>query len=244
VDGQPVGLGHIASDEVRAALHQICDKSDVAGQPVKAGNQQGSAALPTLFKSGQELRPVRVPASALDLGELGHELASVDLAGDGLTLRVKAQPARALAVGRNTVVGNEINHGSASIVAPVARQLPFVQTLNVGLDLYRRVAMRTLGSQKRRTLRRMPYKIEWIGTVALGISTEGGRSLAFSLEDGQQVPPEFKVGDPVKIVNFPEHPSVIAMGMGNEGYYEFTHIPTGIVLHTLHRNDMYKVEEK
>ena len=45
------------------------------------------------------LRPVRVPASALDLGELGHELAAVDLAGDGLTLRVKAQPARALAVG-------------------------------------------------------------------------------------------------------------------------------------------------
>jgi hypothetical protein len=46
-----------------------------------------------------------VPASALDLGELGHELAAVDLAGDSLTLRVKAQP--------------------------------FVQILNVGLDLYR-----------------------------------------------------------------------------------------------------------
>jgi hypothetical protein len=77
-----------------------------------------------------------VPASALDLGELGHELATVDLAGDGLTLRVKAQPARALAVGRNTVIGNEISHVSASIVAPLARQLPFVQILNVGLDLY------------------------------------------------------------------------------------------------------------
>jgi hypothetical protein len=77
-----------------------------------------------------------VSASALDLGELGHELAAVDLAGDGLTLRVKAQPARALAVGRNTVIGNEISHGSASIVAPLARQLPFVQILNVGLDLY------------------------------------------------------------------------------------------------------------
>jgi hypothetical protein len=35
VDGQPVGLGHIASDEVRAALHQVGDESDVAGQPVK-----------------------------------------------------------------------------------------------------------------------------------------------------------------------------------------------------------------
>jgi hypothetical protein len=77
-----------------------------------------------------------VSASALDLGELGYELATVDLAGDGLTLRVKAQPARALAVGRNTVIRNEMSHGSASIVAPVARQLPFVQILNVGLDLY------------------------------------------------------------------------------------------------------------
>jgi hypothetical protein len=91
---------------------------------------------------------------------------------------------------------------------------------------------------------RMPYKIDWIGTVALGISTEEGRLLAFSLEDGQQVPPEFKVGDPVKIVNHPEHPSVIAMGMENEGYYEFTHIPTGTVFITQHRNDMYKIDEK
>jgi hypothetical protein len=78
-----------------------------------------------------------VPPSALDLSELGHELAAVDLASDGLTLRVKAQPARALAVGRNTVIGNEISHGSASIVGPVARQLPFVQILYVGLDLYK-----------------------------------------------------------------------------------------------------------
>ena len=62
----------------------------------------------------------------------------------------------------------------------------------------------------------MPYKIEWIGTVALGISTEGGRPLEFALEGGQQVPNEFKVGDSVKIVNCPEHPSVIAMGMENE----------------------------
>jgi len=136
VDGQPVGLGHIASNEVRAALHQVGNEGNVTGQPVKAGNQQGSAALPALLKGGKQLGPVRVPPSALDLGELGHELATVDLAGDGLTLRVKAQPARALAVGRNTVIGNEISHGSASIVAAVPRQLPFVQILNLGLDLY------------------------------------------------------------------------------------------------------------
>ncbi len=53
VDGQPVGLGHIASDEVRAALHQVGNESDVAGQPVKTSNQQGSAALPALLKGGK-----------------------------------------------------------------------------------------------------------------------------------------------------------------------------------------------
>jgi hypothetical protein len=90
----------------------------------------------------------------------------------------------------------------------------------------------------------MAYKIEWIGTVALGIETEGGRSLAFSLEDGQVVPPEFKIGDPVEIANRPNHPSIAAMGMENGGYYEFTHIPTGKVFRTWHRADMYKVEGK
>ena len=90
---------------------------------------------------------------------------------------------------------------------------------NIGLSCRCRRQRRPSGQ---RILRRMPYKIEWIGTVALGVSTEGGQSLAFSLADGQQVPPEFKVGDPVKIVNYPEHPSVVAMGMENVGYYEFT----------------------
>jgi len=77
----------------------------------------GSAALPALFKGGQELRPVRVPVSALNLGELGHELAAVELA-----------------VGRNTVIGNEISHGSDSIGASVAHQLPFVHILNALLQ--------------------------------------------------------------------------------------------------------------
>ena len=125
VDGQPVGLGHIAGDEVGTALHQIGDEGDVTGQPVKAGNQQGSAALPALLKGGKQLRPVRVPASALDLGELGHELAAVDLAGDGLTLRVKAQPARAQAVGGDAVIGDETGQESGH-----------VQILNAGLKLY------------------------------------------------------------------------------------------------------------
>ena len=30
----------------------------------------------------------------------------------------------------------------------------------------------------------MSYKIDWIGAVAIGVQTEGGRELAFSLEEG------------------------------------------------------------
>lgn len=88
----------------------------------------------------------------------------------------------------------------------------------------------------------MAYTIDWIGTVAIGVLTEGGRSLAFSLEDGQQVPAEFKEGDDVKIMNHPEDPVVLAMGLENGGYYEITHIKSGVVLRTWHRADMYKVE--
>ena len=125
VNGQPVGLGHIAGNEVGPALHQIGDEGHVAGEPVKAGDQQGRAALAALIERGQELRPVRVPPSALDLGELSHELAAVDLAGDGLTLRVKAEAARALAIRGNAVIGDK-----------TGRRSGHVQILNGGLDLY------------------------------------------------------------------------------------------------------------
>lgn len=88
----------------------------------------------------------------------------------------------------------------------------------------------------------MAYQIAWIGTVALGIETEGGRSLAFSIEDNQQVPVEFKEGDSVEITNRPDHPATLAMGLESQGYYEIKHIRTGTILRTWHRADMYKVE--
>jgi hypothetical protein len=90
----------------------------------------------------------------------------------------------------------------------------------------------------------MRYKIDWVGTVALGVETEGGRSLAFSLEDDQRIPSEFRVGDLVEITNYPDHPSVAAMGMESAGHYEFRHISSGKVFRTWHRADMYKVEDK
>jgi hypothetical protein len=87
----------------------------------------------------------------------------------------------------------------------------------------------------------MAYKVAWVGSVALGVETETGRELAFSLEENQQIPAEFKEGDAVDITNHPDHPSVATMGMESGGYYEITHIPTGTVFRTWHRADAYKV---
>ena len=58
--------------------------------------------------SAAKLRPVDVPASAFDLGIFGDQLAAADMRANSLTLRVEAQAAGALAVGRNPVVGDEI----------------------------------------------------------------------------------------------------------------------------------------
>jgi hypothetical protein len=88
----------------------------------------------------------------------------------------------------------------------------------------------------------MSYRIDWIGTVALGVVTGGGRPLAFSLEDGQTVPPEFREGDEVQIANHPEEPVLLAMGFENNGFYEIKHVKSGATLRTMHRADMYKVE--
>jgi hypothetical protein len=78
------------------------------------------------------------------------------------------------------------------------------------------------------------YTIEWIGTVALGVLLDGEPRFALVLEDGQQVPAEFRVGDEVRIVNRPADPASIAMGL-NYGYYEVTHVRSGTVLRIMHR---------
>lgn len=75
----------------------------------------------------------------------------------------------------------------------------------------------------------MSYRIDWVGEVALGVRTEGGRPIAFSLEEGQIVPSEFKVGDEVDIQNHPAHPAKVEMGM-NDGYYDIIHLASKKVL--------------
>ena len=88
----------------------------------------------------------------------------------------------------------------------------------------------------------MAYKIDWVGTVAIGLETPGGKPITLSLEEDQHVPPEFKVGDAVEVSNHPDHPANLAMGFENGGYYEIIHVDTGTVLRTRHRADMYKTK--
>jgi hypothetical protein len=87
----------------------------------------------------------------------------------------------------------------------------------------------------------MSYKIDWIGAVAIGVQTDGGRELAFSLEEGQHVQTEFKVGDDIQIVNHPARPASMEMGL-DWGYYEVTHCRSGKVLKTWHRADAFHVK--
>jgi len=78
------------------------------------------------------------------------------------------------------------------------------------------------------------YTVDWIGTIALGVLQDGKPRFALVLEDGQEVPPEFKVGDELRIVNHPADPAMVAMGM-NYGRYDVTHVPSGKVLQIMHR---------
>jgi hypothetical protein len=52
----------------------------------------------------------------------------------------------------------------------------------------------------------MEYTIEWIGEVFLGVSSDAGRHIGFSLMKGHPVPVKFKEGDRVRIADAPKIP--------------------------------------
>jgi hypothetical protein len=85
------------------------------------------------------------------------------------------------------------------------------------------------------------YTVDWVGTVALGVLEDGKPRFAMALEDGQEVPADFKVGDELRIANHPADPASVAMGH-NYGYYEVTHVPSGKVLNIMHRVYAYMFE--
>jgi hypothetical protein len=70
MDGQAVRLRHVDRDELRPALHQVRDESDVACQPIELSNAEDRFVLPTSRERGRELRAI-VSLAALDLDEGG-----------------------------------------------------------------------------------------------------------------------------------------------------------------------------
>jgi len=82
-------------------------------------------------------------------------------------------------------------------------------------------------------------RIHW-RLLRIGIEELGGRILAFTLPTDGSVPEEFKVGDEVDVAISMAHPAQIAMGH-NTGYYDITHLASGKVLRTFHKDNEWKV---
>lgn len=82
--------------------------------------------------------------------------------------------------------------------------------------------------------------ISWIGPTSLGVE-RNGVTKAFSLEEGQVVPPEFKEGDLVEL-HIQGDPMAEIWGIENsKGCYLFKHIASGQEFKTWHRAEAYKL---
>jgi len=61
IGNQPDCSQHVGGEELRSALRHGGYESDVAGEPVRAGDHQHGAALPALVRADAELRAVWSP---------------------------------------------------------------------------------------------------------------------------------------------------------------------------------------
>ena len=82
--------------------------------------------------------------------------------------------------------------------------------------------------------------ISWIGPTSLGVELNGVTK-AFSLEEGQVVPPEFKVGDLVEVHLQGDLTAEIFGIEKSRGFYLFKHIASGKEFKTWHRAEAYKL---
>jgi hypothetical protein len=89
----------------------------------------------------------------------------------------------------------------------------------------------------------MGYTLDWIGEVGLGVTSDGGRQIGMSLLEGQSVPPEFKEGDRVRIVNSPDELHAMGIEDNNRGYYTVTHVRSGATLTVWHKADEWRLEQ-
>lgn len=82
--------------------------------------------------------------------------------------------------------------------------------------------------------------ISWIGPTSFGVERNGVEK-AFSLKEGQVVPPEFREGDLVEL-HLQGDPMAEIWGIeSSSGYYLFKHIASGKEFNTWHRAEAYKL---
>jgi methyl coenzyme M reductase gamma subunit len=88
----------------------------------------------------------------------------------------------------------------------------------------------------------MEYTIERVGQMALGIVSDGRERVEVSLLGAQSVPAEFKEGDRLRIVNYPDGLYKVGIVANNRGYYTLTHFRSGATLTVSHRADEWRLE--
>ncbi|AIT07357.1 hypothetical protein MC45_14345 [Sphingomonas taxi] len=94
VQRQPVGMRHVAGDELHAAVHQVRDEGDIARQPIKLRDYQRRTMQAAHGQRRRQLRSVGL-AARLHLHKFSHDgvtaSGSEPLNGGALCLQAKTR---------------------------------------------------------------------------------------------------------------------------------------------------------
>src|SRR6516225_529089 len=110
MDRELGSVRHVDRHELYAALHQCCDESQVARQPIELGDDQLGLTLLAGRQGLRQFEPITVLA-ALDLGEFIDQRppAAVQVGHDGFALRLEAQAGLALPIRADAKIGNKLS---------------------------------------------------------------------------------------------------------------------------------------
>ena len=84
-------------------------------------------------------------------------------------------------------------------------------------------------------------RIAWVGPTSFGVELNGATK-AFTLEERQSVPPEFKEGDLVEVHLHGDMAAAIWGIESSRGYYMFKHVASGKEFKTWHRAEAWRFD--
>src|SRR6516225_10140141 len=110
MDRELGGVRHVDRHELYAALHQRCDESQVARQPIELGDDQLGLTLLAGRQGLRQFGPITV-LTALDLGEFIDQRppAAVQVGHDGFALCIETQAGFALPIRADAKIGNKLS---------------------------------------------------------------------------------------------------------------------------------------